>query len=96
MAAVRGSAAGLAALVAILAVLLLSAPAAAEVVAARYPPLAPGLSFDFYKKSCPKAEFIVNDFLKSAIRQNVGLAAALIRLHFHDCFVQVSVRLHAS
>jgi peroxidase len=55
---------------------------------ARYPPLAPGLSFDFYKKSCPKAESIVREFLASAVRQNVGLAAALIRLHFHDCFVQ--------
>ncbi|KAF8642157.1 hypothetical protein HU200_067417 [Digitaria exilis] len=76
-----------------LLLLLLSAPAtaaAADVAAAanRYPPLASGLSFDFYKKTCPKAESIVRDFLASAVKQNVGLAAALIRLHFHDCFVQ--------
>ncbi|PAN26399.1 hypothetical protein PAHAL_5G009900 [Panicum hallii] len=89
-----GSTAGPAALVAA-ALLLLSAPApaaaaddVASAAASRYPPLAPGLSFDFYKKSCPKAESIVRDFLKSAVKQNVGLAAALIRLHFHDCFVQ--------
>ncbi|XP_062208166.1 cationic peroxidase SPC4-like [Phragmites australis] len=66
---------------------LLSAPAVAD-VAARYPPLAPGLSFEFYKESCPMAECIVKDYLETAIMQNVGLAAALIRLHFHDCFVQ--------
>ncbi|CAO1941037.1 unnamed protein product [Urochloa humidicola] len=67
----------------LVAALLLSSHAAA-----RYPPLAPGLSFEYYKKSCPKAESIVKDYLASAVRSNVGLAAALIRLHFHDCFVQ--------
>ncbi|XP_062231853.1 cationic peroxidase SPC4-like [Phragmites australis] len=72
---------------AMVVVVVVSTPATAA-VAAKYPPLAPGLSFDFYKSSCPKAESIVKDFLKSAIQQNVGLAAALIRLHFHDCFVQ--------
>ena len=32
-------------------------------------PLARGLSFDFYRKSCPKAESIVRD----AVRRDVGL-----------------------
>ncbi|CAD6234729.1 unnamed protein product [Miscanthus lutarioriparius] len=67
-------------------VALAAAAGDVELLEGRYPPLAPGLSFDFYKKSCPKAESIVRDFLSSAVRQNVGLAAALIRLHFHDCF----------
>ena len=84
----RGSTAGPAALVAAALLLLLSTPAAAAISSRRYPPLAPGLSLDFYKKSCPKAESIVRGFLQSAVSQNVGLAAALIRLHFHDCFVQ--------
>lgn len=72
-------------LVVALVAAVLCAPAAE---AAKYPPVAKGLSFDFYKKSCPKAESIVKDFLRKAIKKDVGLAAALIRLHFHDCFVQ--------
>jgi len=55
---------------------------------ARQPPLAPGLSFDFYKRTCPKAESIVRSFVQDAVRRDVGLAAGLLRLHFHDCFVQ--------
>ncbi|KQJ97885.1 hypothetical protein BRADI_3g33940v3 [Brachypodium distachyon] len=52
------------------------------------PPVAPGLSFDFYRRSCPRAETIVRDFVKDAVRRDIGLAAGLLRLHFHDCFVQ--------
>jgi len=55
---------------------------------ARQPPLAPGLSFDFYNRTCPKAESIVRSFVQDAVRRDVGLAAGLLRLHFHDCFVQ--------
>lgn len=72
--------------------LVCSAPAAATAAAVAkkpsYPPVAKGLSFDHYKKSCPQAEAIVFSFLRDAIGKDVGLAAALIRLHFHDCFVQ--------
>uniref|UniRef100_R7WD77 Peroxidase n=1 Tax=Aegilops tauschii TaxID=37682 RepID=R7WD77_AEGTA len=56
--------------------------------AAGSPPLAKGLSFDFYSAKCPQAESIVFSFLKDAVRKDVGLAAALLRIHFHDCFVQ--------
>ncbi|BAB63625.1 putative peroxidase [Oryza sativa Japonica Group] len=63
--------------------LLLCAPAAS---AGDYPPTAKGLSYGFYQRSCPKAETIVRSFLKKAIRNDVGLAPGLIRLHFHDCF----------
>ncbi|KAL6853946.1 hypothetical protein ACP4OV_019975 [Aristida adscensionis] len=73
--------------------LLVAALAAATSIAggeaaSRTPPLASGLSLDFYRASCPQAESIVFGFLQDAVRRDIGLAAALLRLHFHDCFVQ--------
>ncbi|CAA2976665.1 peroxidase 57-like [Olea europaea subsp. europaea] len=41
----------------------------------------------FYEKTCPQAELIVNDVMNKAFQNDSGLAAALLRLFFHDCFV---------
>lgn len=49
------------------------------------------LQLNFYAKSCPKAEKIVLDFVNEHIPNAPPLAAALIRMQFHDCFVRVSV-----
>ncbi|KAG9452232.1 hypothetical protein H6P81_005136 [Aristolochia fimbriata] len=46
-------------------------------------PLVPG----YYGESCPVAEKIVREQVKIAIRKNPRIAASLLRLHFHDCFV---------
>ncbi|KAL2611164.1 hypothetical protein R1flu_022856 [Riccia fluitans] len=43
---------------------------------------------DFYTNDCPAARSIVQLTLKAAIQNDKGLAAALLRLHFHDCFVR--------
>ncbi|KAL9151386.1 hypothetical protein ABFS82_11G048300 [Erythranthe guttata] len=46
------------------------------------------LKTGFYSSSCPKAESIVRSTVESHFNQDSTLAAALLRLHFHDCFVQ--------
>uniref|UniRef100_A0A5B6ZL87 peroxidase n=1 Tax=Davidia involucrata TaxID=16924 RepID=A0A5B6ZL87_DAVIN len=50
--------------------------------------LTKGLSWSFYHSSCPKVESIVRKHLKKLFKEDIGLAAGLLRLHFHDCFVQ--------
>ncbi|XAR55521.1 Peroxidase [Bertholletia excelsa] len=46
------------------------------------------LKLDYYKKSCPSAKHIAKAITKNFISRAPSLAAALLRLHFHDCFVR--------
>ncbi|KAI4352753.1 hypothetical protein L6164_006974 [Bauhinia variegata] len=52
------------------------------------PAIVKGLSRSFYKSSCPKLESIVRNHLKKVFKKDIGQAAALLRIFFHDCFVQ--------
>lgn len=47
------------------------------------------LETGFYSSSCPKAEAIIRATLQSHFDKDPTIAAGLLRLHFHDCFVQV-------
>lgn len=44
----------------------------------------------FYRHTCPKAEEIVSSVVKAEVRRDPRNAPILLRLQFHDCFVDVS------
>ncbi|WVZ77798.1 hypothetical protein U9M48_025620 [Paspalum notatum var. saurae] len=46
------------------------------------------LRMGFYAQSCPGVERMVGDFVRQHVRRVPTVAAALLRLHFHDCFVR--------
>ncbi|XP_021732592.1 peroxidase P7-like [Chenopodium quinoa] len=45
------------------------------------------LSPNFYSSICPKALSIVKQEIAKAIKNEARVGASLLRLHFHDCFV---------
>ena len=47
------------------------------------------LKLKYYRKSCPAAEFISQAITWDKVDANPSLAAKLLRLHYHDCFVRV-------
>lgn len=65
-------------LVMILSVIVLSGTGQAE------------LSSTFYDSSCPNLSTIVSSQVASAVAAEARMGASLMRLHFHDCWVNVS------
>ena len=47
-----------------------------------------GTRVGFYARTCPRAESIVRSTVQSHFRSNPAIAPGLLRMHFHDCFVQ--------
>nr|XP_016452688.1 PREDICTED: lignin-forming anionic peroxidase-like [Nicotiana tabacum] len=46
------------------------------------------LSSTFYARTCPNALNTIRTSVRQAVSRERRMAASLIRLHFHDCFVQ--------
>ncbi|KAI4334999.1 hypothetical protein L6164_013689 [Bauhinia variegata] len=42
---------------------------------------------DIYQNTCPEAEAIIFSWVVKAVSEDSRIAASLLRLHFHDCFV---------
>jgi peroxidase len=47
------------------------------------------LSPTFYASSCPNLQSIVRAAMTQAVASEQRMGASLLRLFFHDCFVQV-------
>ncbi|CAL9769576.1 unnamed protein product, partial [Musa acuminata subsp. burmannicoides] len=48
------------------------------------------LSPTFYNTSCPNALSIIRTAVRAAVARDRRMGASLLRLHFHDCFVQAN------
>ncbi|KAL7585686.1 putative Peroxidase 48 isoform X1 [Lactuca sativa] len=46
------------------------------------------LQYDYYRQSCPEANQIIKSTLRRIYDRNSSAAPAILRLVFHDCFVQ--------
>ncbi|KAH9662574.1 peroxidase 64 [Citrus sinensis] len=46
------------------------------------------LSLNYYEKTCPDAEWIIAAAVKAAAAKDKTVPAALLRMHFHDCFIR--------
>ncbi|KAK6943238.1 hem peroxidase [Dillenia turbinata] len=54
------------------------------------------LSSDYYDSTCPNALSIIKSGVDSAVANEARMGASLLRLHFHDCFVNASLGCDAS
>lgn len=54
------------------------------------------LSSNHYDKTCPNVESIVAKTVSDATSNDNTVPAGLLRMHFHDCFVRVSMTITLS
>ncbi|KAL3505427.1 hypothetical protein ACH5RR_035268 [Cinchona calisaya] len=46
------------------------------------------LSSNYYDHTCPKVDSTINKVVKNAVMNDNTVPAALLRMHFHDCFIR--------
>ncbi|CAK7355410.1 unnamed protein product [Dovyalis caffra] len=46
------------------------------------------LSLNYYEKTCPDVDSIVTNAVNKAMMKDRKVPAALLRMHFHDCFIR--------
>ncbi|RWR93451.1 peroxidase 57 [Cinnamomum micranthum f. kanehirae] len=51
------------------------------------------LEVNFYRHSCPQAEYAVKGTVKQHFQRDPSVPAGLLRLHFHDCIIRVRSEL---
>lgn len=49
---------------------------------------ADALSLNYYEKTCPDVDSIVTNAVNHAMMKDKTVPAALLRMHFHDCFIR--------
>lgn len=54
------------------------------------------LSISHYHSTCPDAEGVISQKVAAWVNKDPTLAPAIIRLHFHDCAVRVSIHITQS
>lgn len=54
-------------------------------------PINAQLTPNFYQRMCPRALPSIRIVVQRAIKNEPRMGASLLRLHFHDCFVNVSI-----
>lgn len=53
-------------------------------------PTSNALNLNYYGDTCPQLEYTVTNAVKKAISNDKTVPAALLRMHFHDCFIRVT------
>lgn len=48
------------------------------------------LNANYYHETCPKAESTITKAVRKAMNNDRTVPAALLRMHFHDCFIRVT------
>ncbi|KAL5225458.1 hypothetical protein ABZP36_012097 [Zizania latifolia] len=74
-------------LTAVSSILVVAAAAAALVDTAVEAKIVDGLRAGFYNKTCPEAEATIRDVVNSEIGMDRTIAAGILRIFFHDCFI---------